>query len=264
MPQAFVPQIRTETEGGIRWLIGDNPARLNAYTTLMWEALPGLIAEAVADPAVRVVVLTGAGEKAFSAGADISEFEQARSGDEAKRYDRLNNEAFGALMTCSKPVIAMINGLAFGGGCELAICCDLQIAADHAVFSIPAAKLGIGYNPRWIKPLLAAVSPAKAKEMLLTGRRYDAQAALSMGLVGQVVSRADLRAATVALASEIAANAPLSLRAAKLSVDGLAHPDGAVDMAALDAAVDACFASADYVEGRRAFMDKRKAKFVGN
>ena len=109
---------------------------------------------ASADPAVRVIVLTGAGDNAFSAGADISEFDKARTGDAATRYDDLNNQAFGALMTSPKPVIAMVNGLAFGGGCELVVCCDIQIAADHAQFSIPAAKLGIGYNPRWIKPLL--------------------------------------------------------------------------------------------------------------
>ncbi len=258
-----IAQIRTDSQGGVRWLIADNPARLNAYTSAMWGALPGLLAAAVADPAVRVIVLTGAGEKAFSAGADISEFETARSGEAAKTYDTLNNDAFAALMACPKPVIAMVNGLAFGGGCELVICCDFQIAAAHAVFSIPAAKLGIGYNPRWIKPLLSAVSARVAKEMLLTGRRYDAAQALAMGLVGQVVPAAALRPAVEALAGELAANAPLSLRAAKRSIDALVHPDGAVDMAALDRDVDACFASADYAEGRRSFMAKRKPRFEG-
>lgn len=258
-----LPQLRAETEGGIRWLIADSPARLNAYTEAMWAALPGLIAAAAEDPAIRVIVLTGAGDKAFSAGADISEFDKARTGDAARRYDELNNLAFGALMTSPKPVIAMVNGLAFGGGCELVVCCDIQIAASHAQFSIPAAKLGIGYNPRWIKPLLSAVSPSKAKEMLMTGRRYGSDAALAMGLVSEVVPLSDLRARTKAVADEIAANAPLSIRAAKMSVDALAHPDGAVDMAALDRAVEACFASQDYAEGRKAFMEKRKPVFRG-
>ncbi len=258
-----LPHLRAETEGGIRWLIADSPARLNAYTEAMWAALPGLIQEAAEDPQVRVVVLTGAGGKAFSAGADISEFDKARTGDAARRYDELNNQAFAALMTSPKPVIAMVNGLAFGGGCELVVCCDMQIAADHAQFSIPAAKLGIGYNPRWIKPLLAAVSPAKAKEMLMTARRYDAKSALAMGLVNEVVPANELRARTKAVAEEIAANAPLSIRAAKMSVDALSHPDGAVDMAALDRAVEACFTSQDYAEGRKAFMEKRKPVFRG-
>lgn len=259
----FIAQIRTATHGDVRWLIADNPGRLNAYTRAMWEALPGLLADAARDDDIRVIVLTGAGEKAFSAGADISEFDSERTGDQARRYDDFNTSAFGALIACPKPVIAMVNGLAFGGGCELAACCDFRIAASHATFSIPAARLGIGYNARWIKPLLALVSPAKAKEMLMTARRYDAAAALAMGLVNEVVPMERLEATTLALAGELAANAPLSVRAAKFCVDGLAHPDGAVDVTRLDAAVRACFDSADYAEGRRAFMEKRTPRFSG-
>lgn len=258
-----LPQILVETTDGIRWLIADNPARLNAYTRTMWESLPRLLRDAAQDPTVRVIVLTGVGDKAFSAGADISEFGTERTGEQARRYDDFNNTAFGALVACPKPVIAMVNGLAFGGGCELAACCDFRIAASHATFSIPAARLGIGYNARWIKPLLALISPAKAKEMLMTARRYDAASALSMGLVNEVVPPSDLRSRTLSLAAELAENAPLSLRAAKLCVDALAHPDGAVDMAKLDAAVHDCFASTDYTEGRTAFMQKRKPRFEG-
>jgi enoyl-CoA hydratase/carnithine racemase len=258
-----VAQVRAETHGPVHWLIIDHEARLNALTKAMWTLLPDQIASAVSDPAVRVLVLTGRGERAFSAGADISEFDTARSGAEAASYDAVNNAAFAALMQCPKPVIAMVNGLAFGGGCELAISADIVIAAEHARFSIPAAKLGIGYNPRWIRPLLAAVSPAKAKEMLMTGRRYDAAAAHAMGLVGEVVPLAQLKARVEAVAAEIAVNAPLSVAAAKLCVDALAHPDGAVDMVALDRAVEGCFASEDYVEGRRAFMAKRRPMFSG-
>jgi enoyl-CoA hydratase/carnithine racemase len=263
MPDTSPPCLRTETAGGIRWIIADSPARLNSYTRAMWEALPVLVREAEADPAVRVLVLRGAGSKAFSAGADISEFESNRTGDAARRYDEINHQAFETLARSEKPTIAMIHGYCFGGGCELAICCDLRLAADDALFSIPSAKLSIGYNPRWIRPMLSVMSPARAKEMLFTGRRYPAGEALAMGMVNKVVPPADLERETVELAAEIAANAPLSIRAAKASIDEMvAHPETA-DMARLDRLVEACFESEDYAEGRRAFREKRKPVFRG-
>ena len=261
MPET--PHLRSETRGAARWIIADNEARLNAYTAAMWRALPGHIRAAEADPDIRVIVLTGTGNRAFCAGADITEFKDERQGEAAKVYDDFNNTAFGALMHCAKPTIAMIHGICFGGGCELAVCCDFRIAADTALFSIPAARLGIGYNARWIKPLLDVVGASKAKEMLLTARRYDAKAALAMGLVTTVVDKAALHGETERLIGELADNAPLSMLAAKRAVDALSHPDGAVGMAALDAVVDRCFASADYAEGRRAFAEKRRPKFTG-
>ncbi|MGE3067525.1 MAG: enoyl-CoA hydratase [Hyphomicrobiaceae bacterium] len=258
-----VPQLRVENRGAQRWMIADNPARLNAYTAAMWQALPGLIHEAEEDPSVRVLILTGAGEKAFSAGADISEFDTQRSGEQARRYDDFNNSAFGSLANCSKPTIAMIHGICFGGGLELAICCDMRLAAETARFSIPAAKLGIGYNARWIKPLLSVVSPATAKEMLFTARHYDAGAALRIGLVNAVYPAAQLAEATQDVANELATNAPLSIRAAKAAIDALAHPSKGVDLTDIDALVHACFESDDYAEGRRAFAEKRKPAFKG-
>ena len=256
-------QLKTEQTGSVFWIVADNAARLNAYTTAMWQSLPKLIRAAEADPSVRVIVLTGAGNKAFSAGADINDLGRESAVDENRRHNDFDNSAFGVLMNCSKPTIAMIDGICFGGGCELAICCDFRIASETARFSIPAARLGVGYNARWVKPLLAVVSPAKAKEILMTARRYDAKAALDMGLVTTVVAQSDLRAETEALAAELAANAPLSMLAAKRCVDGLAHPAGDVDMPVLDGHVAACFASADYAEGRQAFKDKRRPKFSG-
>ena len=257
------PQLRIEDRGNIRWLIVDNPSRLNAFTMAMWAALPRLIREAEEDPDVRVIVLTGAGEKAFSAGADISEFETGRTAEKAAEYDALNNAAFEAVARCAKPTIAAIRGYCMGGGLELAVCCDLRVASDTAQFSVPAAKLGIGYNPRWIRPLLAVVSPARARELLYTGRRFNADEALAMGLVNSVHRSEALTEAATALASEIAANAPLSILAAKRAIDEFTLRPENPDIAALDRYVDACFQSEDYIEGRRAFMAKRKPVFRG-
>ena len=257
------PGLRTELRDHVLHIVIDNQAWLNAFTMAMWSALPGLIVAAEKDPDVRVVVLRGAGEKAFSAGADISEFEQTRTAVTAAAYDELNNVAFETLAQSAKPTIAMINGFCLGGGLEVALCCDIRMASNVSQFSVPAAKLGIGYNPRWMRPMLGVVSAARAKELLFTGRRFSASEAAGMGLVNRVVQPHDLEIATKSLAVEIAGNAPLSILAAKRCVDALSANPALADMAHLDALVDACFASADYVEGRRAFMEKRKPAFRG-
>ncbi len=257
------PRISYAKDGPIAWIVTDNQGRMNALTASMWQALPTAIAEANADPDVRVVILRGAGSRAFSAGADISEFESARTGDAAKDYDTLNDAAFNAVLKSAKPTIAMIHGFCLGGGLALALCCDMRIADDASQYAIPAAKLGIGYNARWVRPILEAVPPARAKELLFTGRRFPAADAARIGLVSQILPAADLEAAVRALAGEIAANAPLSVMAAKTVIDEMTRNPQAPDMTALDAAVAACFASDDYAEGRRAFLEKRKPLFKG-
>ncbi|MFA5901366.1 MAG: enoyl-CoA hydratase [Hyphomicrobium sp.] len=257
------PELHLERDGDIGFITASNPARMNAFTAAMWDAVPRRIAAAEADAAIRVIVLRGAGTRAFSAGADISEFESARSGDAAAAYDALNDAAFRALSGCSKPIIAMIHGFCLGGGLAVALCADIRIADDVAQFAIPAAKLGLGYNARWMRPLLAAVPPARAKELLFTGRRFKVVEALSMGLVNTVVTAGELEDTTRALAREIAANAPLTVRAAKRTIDELTRNPQTPDLEALDAAVAACFTSEDYAEGRLAFMEKRKPDFKG-
>jgi enoyl-CoA hydratase len=261
VPEA--PELRLERDGEIGFVIASNPARMNALTAAMWKSLPDAIAEAQSDRAIRVIVLRGAGTRAFSAGADISEFDSARSGDRAANYDALNDAAFMALSQCTKPTISMIHGFCLGGGLGLALCTDLRIADENAEFAIPAAKLGLGYNARWVRPLLAAVPPSRAKEMLFTARRFKVAEAQAMGLVNAIVPAAELEARTRALAQEIAANAPLTVRAAKQVIDELVRHPETPDMNALDAAIDACFASEDYAEGRRAFLGKRKPRFQG-
>lgn len=261
VPEA--PELRLERDGEIGFVIASNPARMNALTAAMWRAVPDAIAEAENDSAIRVIVLRGAGTRAFSAGADISEFDSARSGDKAADYDALNDAAFKALSQCAKPTISMIHGFCLGGGLGLALCTDLRIADENAEFAIPAAKLGLGYNARWVRPLLAAVPPSRAKEMLFTAHRFKVAEAQAMGLVNAIVPAADLEARTRALAQEIAANAPLTVRAAKRVIDELVRHPETPDMKSLDAAIDACFTSEDYAEGRRAFLEKRKPRFHG-
>jgi enoyl-CoA hydratase/carnithine racemase len=258
------PRLTSRTDGPVAWITIDNEPRLNAFTRDMWAAVPQHFAAADADPEVRVIIVTGAGGKAFSAGADISEFGSNRTGAAARAYDEINHAAYEAVLGTAKPTIAMVNGYCFGGACELAICCDLRIASETASFSVPSAKLSLGYNPRWIKPMLSVIPAAKVKEMLFTGRRYSAPEALAMGLVNGLAAPGALRSETLRLANEIAANAPLSIRAAKASVDALmASPEGA-DLEALDAMVLTCFDSEDFKEGSRAFLEKRKPVFKGH
>ena len=257
------PSLVYVKDGAIAWIIAQNPARMNAWSADMWRSLPGHVADAVTDPDVRVLILRGAGDKAFSAGADISEFESARTGAASKTYDALNDAAFTALTQCPKPTIAMIHGFCLGGGLGLALCCDLRIADDASQFAIPAAKLGIGYNARWVRPILAAMSPARAKELLFTGRRFKAPEAEAMGIVSRIATWTSLEAEARGLAAEIAANAPLSVAAAKRVVDEIVRHPEAPDMAALDRLVGACFDSEDYAEGRHAFLEKRKPVFKG-
>lgn len=250
-------------DGPIFWIAFDSPRRMNALTAAMWAELPRAIAEAERDAEARIVVFRGAGAEAFSAGADISEFETVRTGTQKARYDDLNHAAFNAVADCSKPTIAMINGFCLGGGLEIALCCDLRLASHGATFAIPSAKLGIGYDPRWIRPLLASVTPTHAKEILFTGRRFSDREALAMGLVNRLHAPSELESATRCMAEEIAANAPLAIQAAKAAIDALADTAEGVDLTPVDALVRACSESEDYAEGRAAFLEKRKPVFKG-
>lgn len=258
-----LPGIDFAVEGPVATLSLSNPARLNAMTAAMWAAIPGCIAAAEADQEVRVIVVRGSGDRAFCAGADISEFAESRSGAAATRYNDLNHAAFAALDGATKPTIAMIHGPCLGGGLAIAACCDLRWADTAAQFSIPAARLGIGYDPRWIRPLLRILAPPHVKELLFTARRLSAADALAVGLVNRVVAPDTLAADVASLTADIAANAPLTLRAAKISIDTLARQPESADLGALDAYIAACFASDDYAEGCRAFMEKRKPAFRG-
>ncbi len=251
-------------EGAIGWMIFNQPEKRNAVSMEMWAAVPEIIENFDNDPEVRVIVLAGAGDKAFVAGADISEFGKNRASPEATaKYDKIGAAAQGAIVRAIKPTIAMIKGFCVGGGLAITLNCDLRIAADDSQFAVPAAKLGLGYRSNGIKQLMNIVGPAFAKEIFFTARLFDVEEARTMGLVNRVVPRAELEDYVANYAAMIGANAPLTVRAAKMSADEMMKDPDKRDLEACDAAVTACFASADYKEGRTAFMEKRKPVFRG-
>ena len=263
--------VKTSTErmiarkdGAVGWMLFNNPARHNAVSIDMWKAVPEILDEFARDGAIRVVVLAGTGGKAFISGADISEFGEKRSSQEAVlAYNVIADAANRAIIECKVPTIAMIEGYCIGGGLGVALCCDLRIASDNSRFGVPAAKLGLGYAYPGIKRLADVVGPSFAKEIFYTARQFDAGEALQMGLINRVRPAAELEKYVGDYAATIGGNAPLTIHAVKLCVNEIVKDPDKRDLAACQAAVDTCFASKDYIEGRTAFMEKRKPAFSG-
>jgi enoyl-CoA hydratase/carnithine racemase len=255
-------RIIVRKEGAAGWLVFNNPERRNAISVDMWEAIPRVLADFEADPQIRVIVLAGAGDKAFVSGADISQFEKERSSaDAVQRYEELAEGAAAKLQGCDKPMIAMIRGYCLGGGMNIAVLCDIRIAADDARFGIPAAKMGLGYRASSMSNLVDVVGAAYAREIMITARQFTAAEAKEMGLVNKVVSAAELEKTVAEYTQTIGGNAPLTMRTAKRIIREIGRVD--YDAAKCKAWARECFESEDYKEGRKAFMEKRKPIFTG-
>jgi enoyl-CoA hydratase/carnithine racemase len=258
------PYMKAEVADGIGWMTFNNPERHNAMKLAMNEAVAEILTSFQADDEVRVVVMQGAGGKAFVSGADISEFEAHRSTPEGReRFDAIAAAAGQAFASLEKPLIAKIRGYCMGGGLATSLQADIRITADDGQFGVPAARLGLGYGFAGIQKLIGLIGPAMTSEVMMTARRFSAEEALAMGLVNRVVPAADLDATVTELAAQIAANAPLTVKAAKAAVKEAMNDPDRRDLDRVATMVEACFNSEDYVEGRRAFMEKRPANFKG-
>lgn len=252
------------TEDSVAHVIFNNPARHNAVSLEMWERMETLLAGFLDDTDIRVLVVSGAGGKAFVSGADISKFETERATREAViRYNEVAQAAYAKLYHFPRPTIAKIEGYCIGGGVNLAACCDLRYCTQGSQFGIPAAKLGLGYGHAGLKKLSDIIGPARAMEMFYTARRFTAREAYEMGLVNAVVADGKLDARIDDVTGRIAENAPLTITAIKAAAHAVCSDPADRDLEKLDQMVQACFDSEDYVEGRRAFMEKRKPVFKG-
>jgi enoyl-CoA hydratase len=264
MLQLKTDRMIAQKEGAIGWITFNNPARHNAVSMAMWEALHEIVTDYAGDEAIRVIVVKGAGERAFVSGADISEFEEKRSSPETTRlYNETAQRASRALKEIGKPTIAMIRGYCVGGGVSTALACDMRIAAEGSTFAVPAAKLGLGYEFEGVRKLVDVVGPSFAREIFYTARQFSAQEALTMGLINRLVPADGLESFVRDYASTIAANAPLTVASIKTLVAQVLKDESERDVQLCQDVVDRCFNSDDYAEGRRAFMEKRKPTFSG-
>lgn len=257
-------EVLSRKEGSIGHLVFSNPDRHNAVSLAMWQRAGEVLADFAADAALRVVVLSGAGNKSFVSGADISRFDKERGTASAARdYGAAVEKVYAAVHDFPKPTIAMIRGWCIGGGLGLAVACDIRIAAGHSRFAMPAAKLGLGYDMAGMRRFVEVLGSSFTKEMFFTARQFDVDEARLMGLVNRVVPDGEIEDFTRACAETIAANAPLTLAAAKFAVTELAKDEDGRDLERCSAMIDRCFASGDYEEGRRAFLEKRRPVFTG-
>jgi enoyl-CoA hydratase len=257
-------QLLTVVENGIARFTINRPQKRNAMTLAMWQRMGEVFENWADDAEIRVIVIRGAGDKCFCAGNDISEFKHLRgTAEQVAHYNAITERTYKAVRDIPKPTIACVEGSCLGGGLELTQLCDIQIAADSASFGVPPAKLGLGYKLDDTLLLVAGAGAKAAKEMLLTGRAYSAEDALRWGLVNRIVPASELDSTIETYATEIAANAPLSVKTGKLIVNEAAKETAARDLNLCQALVDACNSSDDHREGQLAFAEKRPPQFKG-
>ncbi|HEX9395783.1 MAG TPA: enoyl-CoA hydratase [Burkholderiales bacterium] len=253
-----------EKRGAVGWIVFNQPQKKNAINDAMWRAIPEAMGRFDDDPGVRCVAFRGAGVEAFAAGADISEFEKIRSRRSAVAgYDKLLDRVLHSIQDSRKPSLAMIHGFCLGGGLEIALACDLRYSGASGQFGIPAAKLGLAYNVEGHKRLLETVGHARAREIMFLGKRYDAGAALSMGLVHQVFPDSSLEKEVLQITEILSNNAPLAIANSKTIIEEYVKSSGKPEARTMAAAIARAAKSSDYQEGRRAFMEKRKPRFTG-
>ena len=253
-----------EKADGIGWMTFNNPARRNAMSLEMWEAIDVILEDFENDDSVRVVVMKGAGGKAFVSGADISEFKEKRNNAEAAaHYAAVSEGARARLGNLGKPLIAMIDGFCLGGGLAVALAADMRFATEQSQFGVPAARLGIAYGFDGLRRLVSLVGPAMANEIMFTGNRINADEALRIGLINRVIPGDNIESTVRDLAMTIANNAPLSVNASKVTIKEVLKDADDRDMDNLARISKACFDSADYAEGRQSFMEKRQPVFTG-
>ena len=253
-----------EKRGAVGWIVFNQPAKKNAINDAMWRGIPEAMQRFDADREVRCVAFRGTGTEAFAAGADISEFEKRRSERSAvHEYDDLLDRVLHSIQGSPKPSLAMIHGFCLGGGVEIALACDLRYCGAAAKFGIPAAKLGLAYNIEGHKRLMETVGHARAREIMFLGRRYNADEAFAMGLVHRVLPDAELERYVDDVINTLCENAPLSIANSKTILEEFVKSSGDPDAERMRAAIERCAKSADYAEGRRAFMEKRKPRFTG-
>jgi len=254
----------SRVKDGVGYITFNNPEKHNAVSIEMWDALEQILDGFRSSQEIRVIVLSGAGGKAFVSGADISKFDKERSSKEAVlSYNKRTQKVYENLETFPKPTIAMIDGYCIGGGLNLAVCCDIRICSEKSKFAMPAAKLSLGYPFSSIKRLFDVMGLGMAKHFMFTAEKISASEALACGLVQKLVSEDSIDSYVKDYALNIANNAPLTIKAMKQIGIEISKNSDERDLLLCEKLASACFDSEDYKEGRKAFMEKRKPNFQG-